>query len=637
MGTAATATAMTRFPRLGSLALFACLLVGWAGPSPADPSRYEPGLDPLVGVHLVSWSDLGPAGAAAWESAVQDVYDHGLRAVAISPVRFVDPATGHLRLSDGTTSLPPDGAIEAALARAALLGLTVTLDPFVEPDGFAFWRGDLTFSGSAADAFWADYGAYVLDMASLAETYGAARMTVGTELRALARDPANAGRWTALIEAVRQVFSGQLGYAANWDDFADETITTTFWEHPAIDFVGVDLYAPLVSPAVAAGRGQPSVATLESAWNAIFDDHVGPGVPGLLAFAAARKGGLGMPCVVVEHGSVPYDKTSAAPFRAQPGRGIPDPWEQRNDYQALLAAADLRAEVPASSGRLEAIYFWHWGMPGADGSPWYLDPEGDPVEQGAKAAAFLAGFASGDVPEPGFPQSRGQRRCIDSLNAGLAKLIQIGARQHVACLRDAAADRLGPQSLEECATADRRGKLAQAKARLERDSQRWCSAFPPSFGATDPATVAQAASAASLDFAHALLGTPLASAGAPSAWRCRERLFRAAVKCLLVRVKEFRRCARTGLEATVDTAGALASACLGADPKERIAKQCGAGGPISRAIARDCVQAGADLATSLPGCSPGDPTAAYSCAADAARLAACRAATQADGLPAACN
>ena len=74
-----------------------------------------------------------------------------------------------------------------------------------------------------------------------------------------------------MIAAVDAAFSGQIGYAANWDDYDDANLTATIWEHPSVSYMGVDTYVPLASSAQAAGVGNPSVALLETSWASVLD------------------------------------------------------------------------------------------------------------------------------------------------------------------------------------------------------------------------------------------------------------------------------------------------------------------------------------------------------------------------------
>jgi hypothetical protein len=609
-----------------------------------DPGVYEPGVDPTLGFNLISWWNFGASGAAVWEAAVQDVYDHGFRAVSISPLRFVKLSTGEIRLSDGTTTGPDTAHLAAGIARARALGMSVTVNPFVEPDSFSTWRGQMNFGGAAKVRFWSDYQAYLVEIASAAEASGADRMTVGTELNALVEDASHNADWGAVIAAVGAVFDGQLGYASNWDDYRHANLTATIWEHPQIDFMGVDTYVPLATNTEAAGVGNPAVATLAASWQRVLDDPAAGFAHGIVPFAAARKGGAGMPFIMTEHGTIPYDKTTVTPWSAGPAGNPPDPYEQRNDYEALARAADQRRAAPVASGRLEEIHVWQWGMPGADGSLFFLDPEGDDVTTGAKAAQFLSGFVTGMVPDPGDPQDAEQQRCVNALNESLAGVARAEGLEVRRCVRDGARGQLAPLTVEDCLTADRRGKVAKAKARTVAAEAASC-AVSPDFGATGAPTVNQAAVDGGVALIHAVVGPDLqqgiiGEAADPEASRCQQAVSRAVTRCLDARLKEFNRCKRGALRAGAGSAAAL-TACLGADPLQRIARSCDRPAPVPdrfrRDMAKSCVARGVDLSVAFPPCASADAETVHGCLGAAVAREACLMLDTADGLGADCD
>jgi hypothetical protein len=627
-------------------ALFVSTVVFAPRTGSADPATYEPGVDPSVGFNLISWSNFGAAGEGVWEAAVLDIYDHGFRAVSISPLRFVDLATGRVRLSDGTTTGPDLAHLSAAVARAKNLGMTVTVNPFVTPDQFSIWRGQMNFSGSARAQFWSDYQSYLVDIASMAEAQGADRMTVGTELKEIALDPAHNAYWTNAIAAVAAMFHGSLGYSSGWDEYRDANLTTTVWENPHIDFIGVDAYFPLATDAEAGGLNAPSAAILETRWDSVLDNPAGGFNHGVLAFAAARKSGAGMPVVMTEHGTIPYDKATVRPYSTGPGSGPSDPYEQRNDYDALMRAVDQRAAAPVGDGRLEEIHVWHWGMPGADGSLWFLDPEGDDVVHGAKGAQFLAGFVNGAIPDPGSPQDKDRQTCINALNVSSAKLCKAQDKEVLNCVSDFARSRLLPgMTTESCILADRRSRVAAAKDRTTAEEARRCTTETPDFGFSGAAIVNEAAIAAPIDLAHDIFGASLDSTLAreisgQAMPGCQQAVLRGAQRCLEARVQEFNRCKKTGLRSRIDSTERLAE-CLHADPNGRIARACdGAGGSpdgIRAAITERCVTAAVDLGAAFPPCSAGDAETLHACLATAAQRQSCRLLSAADALGATCD
>lgn len=365
----------------------------------ASPQVYEPG-DTGLGFNLVSWWNAGSEGEAIWEGAIADLYDHGHTHVSICPVRFFDKNTGAI----ATTSAkgPELSHIAAGVAKAKSLGMTVTVNPFVEYENFETWRGYWNPSGAVATQFWADYEQYVSDMATVAQANGADRMTIGTELRAIVRNSAHNAAVSSVIDAVDAAFSGDIGYAANHDTYNNSNVTSNIWENSKVDFIGVDAYFNLASDAQADGSGAhpdaPFISTVESNWNSLLDGSI-------LPFADQRKGGSGMPVILTEHGLIPYNRTTVAPYSENPGYTQPlDQDEQINGYDAMLRSLDGRADADD----LLEVYLWHWGMRGAHDSFWFLNPNAEDNEPGSKydetlgipAAKFLSLFAL-SAYEPG--------------------------------------------------------------------------------------------------------------------------------------------------------------------------------------------------------------------------------------------
>lgn len=340
---------------------------------------YDPGLDSQLGFNLISWWNFGADGAAKWANAVQDLYDSGFRAVNLVPLRAVDPATGAISVVD---RLPELSHIAAGIAKAHSLGMTVTVNPMVEPVGFTSWRGDLQFSGAAATQFFSQYRGFLSEVASVAEANGATRMTIGTELKGLTSDSRLNAQWSSVIDTVDAIFHGSLGYAANWDEYQNANLTSAIWENPKIDFVGVDLYRPLASTTQAdASKAYPDASFIAS-----VENQAAATLGKLHSFAAARKAGAGMPVVLVEIGFIPYNRTTTRPYSNEFVGSQPlDPSEQTNAFEALLRATDRAASW------LPEMYVWQWGTEGAAGSPWYVHP-GDSLS--GQAAQVLSAYAT---------------------------------------------------------------------------------------------------------------------------------------------------------------------------------------------------------------------------------------------------
>ncbi len=379
-------------------ALCAAALLISSAPAGAGETLYEPGDDTGLGFNLVSWWNPetdGMDGSAVWEYAVQDAWNHGFTHVSLCPVRYFEPSTGTIAVT--SEKGPELSHIAAGAARAKSLGMTVTINPFVEYQDFTQWRGLWNPSGSVAETFWTDYTQYVSEVAAVAQAASADRMTIGTELRAIMQNSNHNAAVSAVIDAAEASFSGDIGYAANHDNYRNANLTATVWENAKVDFIGVDAYFQLATNAQADASGtHPDngfIDTVENSWNSILDGQ-------MLPFARNRKSGEGMPVILTEHGLIPWNRTTAQPYSENPmwsGQPV-DVDEQINGYDALLRALDGRA---ANDDLLE-VYLWQWGMPGAHDSLWFLHPYAEDNEPGSKydetlsraAARFLSRFAT---------------------------------------------------------------------------------------------------------------------------------------------------------------------------------------------------------------------------------------------------
>ena len=377
----------------------------------ADPGVYEPGTDPGLGFNLISWWNFGGSGASTWENAVQSIHDAGFTEVSISPVRFAQTSTSASQ-SVGTilptsTRGPELSHIAAGISRAKSLGMRVTVNPFVGMlDGTmffsnsnhpSFWRGFYDPSPGSAESitFWNDYEDYLVDVAQVAEANRADSMLVGTELKAIVQNSGNNGSWSSVISAVDSQFSGELGYAANWDNFKNSNLTSTIWENPAIDFVGIDAYfRNLVTNGQADASGaypDPTfIAQMESAWNNQLDNDI-------LPFAAQRQGGNGLPVEFTELGYLPYNRTSVTP---QGESGALDTAEQTMAFEGLLRALDGRGQD------FLATHIWTWGMTGTSSNLWDMGVSGpEPNSNNVQTSQWLSSFVdSGPGNPPGATQ-----------------------------------------------------------------------------------------------------------------------------------------------------------------------------------------------------------------------------------------
>ncbi len=188
----------------------------------------------------------------------------GLREMGVTHVTLVQFGfqPGHdvpeLRMhTDANWFSESDQGIRSLARQADSLGLGLILKPHI-------WVGRYSAGGQSRDAIgfdteegwqaWeAQYRAFMMHYAHLAEEIDAAMLVVGTELaNAVRTRPAF---WRSLIAEVRAVYGGPLTYAANW---WKEYEAVTFWD--ALDFIGVQAYFELSK------ADNPTLAMLHDGW-----------------------------------------------------------------------------------------------------------------------------------------------------------------------------------------------------------------------------------------------------------------------------------------------------------------------------------------------------------------------------------
>ena len=339
-------------------------------------STYDPDTDSNVGFNLVSFSrQRGQQAQSNWESGIQSLSDNGINRVTLNLYREVHASTGRIVASQGTGN----DVLRASLQKSRELGMHVTLNPIFEVDGDDdAWRGAFAPEGSDATRFQRGYKKWIRQMARIGQKAGADRINVGTELVAMTSDPANNRFFTDVISIADKRFSGEIGYAANWDNLGDTNLASVVWNNPVIDYVGVDAYfsGPLAvvdqNTAANSGVNPGFVDEVTDGWNRVIDDHI-------LPVAYAAHNGAGLPVVIQEFGAVPFDLTSVNPWSTNPGEvatgatsEVVDSEEQAALIIGLQNALDGRGE------QIESVNFWTWTFEANPNDAFGLGPGSNP-------------------------------------------------------------------------------------------------------------------------------------------------------------------------------------------------------------------------------------------------------------------
>ncbi|MGH2570379.1 MAG: glycoside hydrolase family 113 [bacterium] len=319
-----------------------CALVFLGGPPACETPPTGPAAAPPDGIRGFNLADWTANGYASPGDPVGELDAAGANAVSIVITAYqADPAASRLRAHDPRTPTP--FAVSVAADRALGLGMRVALKPHVDLDD-GTWRGRI--EPSDPDAWFAEYGAFVLEWARFAEAQGIGEIVIGTEL---AGTLPHGDRWRQLIADVRAVFSGDLSYAASWD----EAHLVPFW--PELDFVGIDFYYPV------ARRSDPGRLEILAEWQ-----------PWLARLERLHRQ-TGRPIVISEIGYRSVDGAALHPYAFGNDAAI-DLAEQADLYWAAI-------EATGREGWIAGIYFWNWLASGGGGAEdMDYTPRGKPAE-----------------------------------------------------------------------------------------------------------------------------------------------------------------------------------------------------------------------------------------------------------------
>lgn len=162
-----------------------------------------------------------------------------VNALAIVPYTFMrDPTKPSTLFIPDNAGSENDWATMCSAREAGQRGWFTLLKPQIWLGG-GHWPGSVDFDTPEKwDAFFRNYTYWIMHYAVLAEREQINALCLGTELvKTTLKHP---DRWREIISKVRQVYGGQLTYAANW---GEEFEGFTFWED--LDAIGLNSYYPL--------------------------------------------------------------------------------------------------------------------------------------------------------------------------------------------------------------------------------------------------------------------------------------------------------------------------------------------------------------------------------------------------------
>ncbi|CAA6817625.1 MAG: Unknown protein [uncultured Aureispira sp.] len=183
----------------------------------------------------------------------------GINWVALIPFGFFDQDSASI-VFDTTGAVGWWGETKAGITASNNLAVAEGVKTMLKPQLWSWkgWIGDMEYSTQQEwDDFHADYINFIFYWARIAEDLDVDIFCIGTEIKKSAIN--HPIYWRNLIDSVRQVYSGPITYAPNWDEYEQ----ITFWDR--LDYIGVDAYFSLLPDAT------PRVCDLKTAWEPTFE------------------------------------------------------------------------------------------------------------------------------------------------------------------------------------------------------------------------------------------------------------------------------------------------------------------------------------------------------------------------------
>lgn len=290
-----------------------------ASPGCLSPAEFQ------KGVVYTSWSKT-ELGSKLSDQTIEYLKGLGVKHLGVMVVWYQDDVdTKNIYPDDKDT--PDDKALVHAINKAHVQGVKVMLKPHVDVKTDQ-WRGDII----PCKEWFASYKDYILYYARLAELYNVEFFSIGTELvnttTAEWQD-----EWEDIISEIRAVFSGQLVYSANWNEYTE----VGFWDK--LDYIGIDAYFPLTA------NKDPTKEELISAWgdNAASIDNW------------LKQSKINKPVVFTEVGYCSADGTNIQPWSvlSNLSEDLVDQQEQADTLEAMLISCSA---YPWFKG----FYWWNY-------------------------------------------------------------------------------------------------------------------------------------------------------------------------------------------------------------------------------------------------------------------------------------
>lgn len=265
---------------------------------------------------------------AIGDSSFVAIKNTGANAIALIPYAFVNRSNQLIFDHPNQWWGERSGGMDSCIQMAQSLGLRIMIKPHLWiPRQFT---GQFTLSTEKEwTAFEEQYLAYLSTYALMAEKYQVELLCIGTEMESFSQ--LRPAFWLRLIERIRELYSGSITYAANWDEMMD----FPYW--PYLDAIGIDAYFPLAKGA------NPSIEEIDAAWEPHFKQM------------EKLSGKFNKPIIFAEYGYRSVDFATEQPWLSDTREGV-NLDIQTKAFQALF---DRFYPEPWFAGG----FIWKWFHP----------------------------------------------------------------------------------------------------------------------------------------------------------------------------------------------------------------------------------------------------------------------------------
>ncbi len=560
-----------------------------------------------------------------------------LCALGTACVSWATVATGQTALSPGDLAFSGYGSsgtdqFSFVLARDVVAGTSITFTDrgWLEAGGFRPGEGTFELTMGADYACGAEFVAVMSPLGVFDANGLPAGTTVGGGLQL-----STSGDQVFAYQGPEPTSVSEVGLLAgvqmngDWDADASSTNTST---QPSSLFGGVH-----------------SVAIAAETNNARYDCSVVAAPASLLSVAIHDEASW------LRDDAAPFELSLTCGFSCASACTAPDVPILAGDT-VILAGESTTLSI--DTGSLGDATQWQWYVDGCgvtsvgNGASLPVMPSGTLQLFVRGEGGCVTGGACGTVtvtvePLPPAPQTKGQQRCLNAMMGQLAVVAGIQGKEALKCAKGYAKAKVG--SAESCVRDDTAGKVAKARSKVTDLAAKKC-VESPDFGFGGDTILADAAVSAATGafsdlFQVAFDGTILPDAADRSASLCQLAIAGSAQKCLAARLKEFGRCVKKGLKDGSITSAAGLAACMGMDPKGKIASACDLGTAgdkkvdgVRRSLGKRCLAAEVVPSTVLPACPAGsDVESAHGCLTPRLACRACLAADSVAGLGVSCD